>query len=72
MNQGASSSQTHNINHVHIDEEDVETSLAISSLRSGKDLPDPYKDPPIHQGPIEEEETPIIVEHESDLEDEER
>ena len=29
-NQGASSSQTHNINHIHIDEEVVETALAIS------------------------------------------
>ena len=44
--------------------------LAISSLWSGKDLPDPYKDHPIHQGPIEEE-TPIIVKHDSDSEDEE-
>ena len=47
-NQGASSSQTHKINHVHVDEEAVETELEISSLRSGKDLPDPYKDHPIH------------------------
>ena len=37
-NQGASSSQTHNINHVHVDEEAVEMTLAISSLWSGKDL----------------------------------
>ena len=44
--------------------------LAISSLQSGKDLPDPYKDHPIHQGSIEEE-TPIIVEHDSDSEDKE-
>ena len=42
-NQEASSSQTHNIIHVHIDEEAVQTTLAISSLPSGKDLPDPYK-----------------------------
>ena len=69
-NQGASSSQTHNSNHIHIDEEAVETALSISSLRSGKDLLDPYKDYPIHQGSIEEE-TPIIVEHDSDSEDEE-
>ena len=61
----------HNINHVHIDEEAVETALAISSLQSGKDLPDPYKDHHIHQGPIEEEESPIIVEHDIDSEDEE-
>ena len=58
-NQGASSSQTHNINHVHVDEEAVETALAISSLRSGKDLTDPYKNHPTHQGSIEEEEAPI-------------
>ena len=69
-NQGALSSQTHNINHVHVDEEAVETTLAISSLRSGKDLPDPYKDHPIHQSLIMED-TPIIVKHKSDLEDEE-
>ena len=48
----------------------METTLAISSLRSGKDLPDPYKDHLIHQGLIEEG-TPIIVEHDSDSEDEE-
>ena len=41
----------------------------MSSLRSGKDLLDPYKDHPIYQGPINEE-TPIIIEHDSDSEDE--
>ena len=46
-NQGVSSSQTHNINHIHVDEEAVETALAISSLRSGKNLQDPYKDHPL-------------------------
>ena len=70
-NQGASSNQTHNINHVHVDEEAVETILAISSLWSGKALPDPCKDHPIHQGSNEEKETPIIVEQDSDSEDEE-
>ena len=70
-NQGASSNQTHNINHEHVDEEAVETTLAISSLRSRKALPDPYKDHPIHQGSSEEIETPIIIEQDSDLEDEE-
>ena len=70
-NQGASSTYTHNINHVHVDKEAVETSLAISSLQSGKALPDPYKDHPFHQGPNEEKETPIIVEQDSDSEDEE-
>ena len=61
----------HNINHIHVDEEAVETALAISSLWSGKDLPNPYKDHSIHQGPVEEEETPIIIEHDSDSEDKE-
>ena len=49
----------------------METALAISSLRSGKDLLDPYKDHPIHQGLIEEKETPIIVEQDNDSEDKE-
>ena len=48
----------------------METTVAILSLRSGKDLPDPYKHHPIHQGSIEEEETPIIIKQDS-LEDEE-
>ena len=48
----------------------METTLAISSLRSGKDLLDPYKDHPIHQGTIEEEEAPIIVEQDSASKDE--
>ena len=70
-NQGASSTQTHNINHIHVDEEAVESALAVSSLRSGKTLSDPYKDHPFHQGQKEEEETPIIVEQDTDSEDEE-
>ena len=70
-NQGASSSQTHNINHVHVNEETLETSLAISSLQSGKALPDPYKDHPIHQGQNEEKGMPIIIEQDSDSEEEE-
>ena len=45
--------------------------MAISSLRSGKALPDPYKDHPFHQGSNEEKETRIIVEQDSDSEDEE-
>ena len=69
--QGASSTQTHNINHVHVDEEAIESALAISSLQSGKALPDPYKDHPFHQCSNEEKETPIIVEQDTDLEDEE-
>ena len=70
-NQGASSTQTHNINHVHVDEEAVETALAISSLQSGKVLPDPFKNYPFHQDSNEEKETPIIVEQDSDSKDEE-
>ena len=70
-NQGASSTQTRNINHIHVNEEAVESALAISSLRSGKTLPDPYKDHPFHQGQKEEEEMPIIVEQDTDSEDEE-
>ena len=70
-NQGASSNQKHNINYVHIDEEAMETTLAISSLWSGKALPDPYKDHLFHQGSSEEKETPIIVEQDTDSEDEE-
>ena len=70
-NQGASSTQTHNINHVHVDEEAVETALAISSLRSGKVLPDPFKNYPFHQDSNEEKETPIIIEQDSDSKDEE-
>ena len=49
----------------------METTLAISSLQSGKALSDPYKDHPIHQGQNEEKEMPIIVEQDSDSEDEE-
>ena len=60
----------HDINYVHVDEEDVKTTLVISSLRSGKDLPDPYNDHPINQGSINEE-APIIVEHDNNSEDEE-
>ena len=49
----------------------MEATLAISSLRSGKALPDPYKDHPIRQGSSEEIETRIIIEQDSDSEDEE-
>ena len=57
--------------HVIINEEAVESALPISSLRSGKALPDPYKDHPFHQGQKEAEETPIIIEQDTDSEDEE-
>ena len=70
-NQGASSSQMHNLSHVHVDEEAVETALAILSLRSGKDLPNPYKDHPLHKSSINEEIPTVVVEQDSSLEDEE-
>ena len=60
-NQGASSRQMHNLRHGHVDEEAVETALAISSLRSGKDLPDPYKDHPLHKSLIVEERPTVIL-----------
>ena len=69
-NQGALSSQMHNLDLVHVDEEVVETTLAILSVRSGKDLSDSYKDHLIHQGPIIED-TPNINEHNIDSKDEE-
>ena len=70
-NQGTSLSQMHNLSHVHVDEEAVETALAISSLRSGKDLPDPYKDHPLHKSSIYEEISTVVVEQDSSSEDEE-
>ena len=70
-NQGASSSQMHNLSHVHVDEEAVETALAISSLRSGKDLPDPYKDHPLHKSSIDEETPTAVVEQDSSSKDKE-
>ena len=70
-NQGASSSQMHNLSHVHVDEEVVEIALAISSLRSGKDLPDPYKDHPLHKSVIVEETPTVVVEQDSSSDDEE-
>ena len=70
-NQGASSSQMHNLSHVHVDEEAVETLLSISSLWGDKDLPDPYKDHPLHKSSIDEETPTVIVEKDSRSEDEE-
>ena len=61
----------HNLTHVHVDEEAVETALAISSLWSGKDLPDPYKDHPLHKSSIHEETSTVAVEQDSSSEDEE-
>ena len=45
-NLGATSSQMHNLNHVHVNENTMETTLDMLSLRGGKDLLDPYKDHP--------------------------
>ena len=61
----------HNLSHVHVDEEGVEIALAISSLGSGKDLLDPYKDHPLHKSLIDEETSTVIVEEDSRSEDEE-
>ena len=49
----------------------METALAISSLRSGKELPDPYKDHPLHKSSIVEETPTVVVEQDSSSEDEE-
>ena len=70
-NQGASSSQIHNLSHVNVDEEAVETALAISCLRSGKDFPDPHKDHPLHKSSIDEEAPTAIVEQDCSSKDEE-
>ena len=69
-NQGPSSSQMQNMNHVHVNEEVVENVIAISSLRSGKDLLDSYKDHPFHKGSIDEETLNIMIEHNRSSEDE--
>ena len=70
-NQGSSLSQTHNLSHVHVDEEEVEAALAILSLRSGKDLPDPYKDHPLHKSSIGDETPTVVVEPDNSSDDEE-
>ena len=59
------------MNHAHIDDKAMETALAISNLKSGKDLPDPYKDHPFHQGPIDEETPIFVAKQDSSSEDEE-
>ena len=56
---------------MHVDEEAVEAALAISSLRSGKDLPDPYKDHPLHKSSIVEEIPTVVEEQDSNSDDEE-
>ena len=67
-NQGSSSSQMHNLSHVHVDEE---AELAILSLRSVKDLLDPYKDHPLHKSSIDDETPTVVVELDSSSDDEE-
>ena len=61
----------HNLSHVHVDEEVVEAALAISSLRSSKDLLDPYKHHPLHKSSIDDETSRIVVEQDSSSDDEE-
>ena len=53
------------MNHSHIEDKAV----AISRLRSGKDLSDTYKDHPFHQGTIEEEIPVIVAQQDIDSED---
>ena len=49
----------------------MEAALEISSLRSGKDLPDPYKDHPLHKSSIDDETPTVVVEPDSSSNDEE-
>ena len=56
---------------MHVDEEAVETALGMSSLRSGKDLPNPYTDHPLHKSSIVEETPIVVVEQDNGSEDEE-
>ena len=49
----------------------MEVALAISSLSSGKDLPDPYKDHPLHKSSIDDETPTVVVEQDSISDDEE-
>ena len=49
----------------------MEAILAISSLRSGKDLPDPYKDHPLHKISIDDETPTVVVEPDISSDDEE-
>ena len=56
---------------MHVDEEAVEVASAISSLRSCKDLPNPYKDHPLHKSSIDKETSTVVVEQDSSSDDEE-
>ena len=57
-NQGVSSSQMHNLNHVHVDEEAVKTALSISRII-------------FYTSSIDEETPTVIVEQDGTSEDEE-
>ena len=61
----------HNLSHVHVDEEAVEAALAISSLRSDKDLPNRYKDHPLHKSSIDDETPTVVLEQDSSSSDDE-
>ena len=49
----------------------METALAILRLQSGKDLLDPYKNHPFHQGSIDKEILIVVAEQDSSSKDEE-
>ena len=56
---------------MHVEEKAVEATLAILSLRSGMDLPDPYKDHPLHKSLIDDETSKVVVEQDNSSNDEE-
>ena len=60
----------HNVNHVHVEKEAVETALAIPSLQSGKDLLDSYKDHPFYKGSIYVETLTVMAKQDSSSKDE--
>ena len=47
----------------------MEVALAISSLRNDKDLPDPYKDHPLHKSSTDDETPRVVVEQDSIFDD---
>ena len=59
------------MNRVHIDDEAAKTALAMSHLSSGKDLLDPYKDHPFHQGQIDKETLIVVAKQDNSSKDEE-
>ena len=60
----------HNVNHIHLDEKEMEIALAISCLWSGKDLKDPHNDHPFHKGLIDEEKLTIMEKQDISSKDE--